>query len=302
MNNLALKCVEGRWQPRDTEDLPAVVVAEVVRQLHEIMSRCPLAQPDGYITISDGCNDEALEVRCAPKHSSIFRRPFALTEEDAKKKLSAWLEKQRLKRRNMGDQSTNTTEPSLVDQPAQDDLLRTTTVPNTKTPPVGSDPPFATTEADAVRALRERGYHVLPTQSPVQTGIITPPPGYSRYPCSQPIERSTEDASMLAFRTITRKRKAASVPSTPVREHYVVAPLTRPATSNINSEIHDNEAEEKDGDHLDIPTIYTGRNANNADDADDAGDASDEMCETPPRQHKRRKITTTRTASAASTL
>lgn len=156
MQALKFEGKSGFYRPK--AGLEALSIAEELkRALLEPRSR----QYGDYITI-DGGYDGSPEIRCAFRHSSIFRRPFALTEEDAKDKLSAWLERQRLVRYQARDQGTNTVGPPLANGPVQDESSRTTIALSPAAPPVPSGPPFATTEADAVRALRERGYYVFP--------------------------------------------------------------------------------------------------------------------------------------------
>ena len=163
MEALGLTERKGRWQPEDPDN-PSAAVIEVVEALHDTLLRYRSTRSDNHIILLGGCGNDAPEIHCALKQSHIFQRPFAATEQEAKNKLLAWLEKQQLEQH---DRRSGTQAPTSPDD---------TTVVSSIAP----EPPFAATEADAVRALRQRGYHIF-------HGSITPPPAYNEHASSQPI-------------------------------------------------------------------------------------------------------------------
>ena len=184
---------------------------EVVEALYDALLRYYSTQSNNYITLLGGCGDDAPEIHCALKQSRIFHKPFAATEQDAKERLSAWLEKERLEQY---DQASGT-QPPHIERGAERCVLDATISPDAITP-VASEPPFAITEADAVQALRQRGYHIF-------HGSVTPPPAYQEHASSsQPARTVIGEAAVQASWTNKRKRNESkpltqSCPSTPVR-------------------------------------------------------------------------------------
>lgn len=279
MEALGLMEKKGRWQPEDP-DSPSAAMVEVVEALHDTLLRNRLTRPDGYITLLGGCGDDAPEIHCALKQSHAFQKPFAATEQEAKNKLLAWLEKQQLEQHGRG---LGTQAPALLND--------TIAVPS-----VAQEPPFAATEADAIQALRQRGYHIF-------HGSITPPPPYNKHASSsQPIRGNVREIATIVSASRTNKRRrrdetglaTRSCPSTPDQGRYTAAlAIAHAAGRSPRHEIQDGEDEGRDDDENEDAT-------GGHPDEHDTDDADDNVSEAPTRHRKRQRTTMTRGVSAAS--
>jgi hypothetical protein len=232
MESFELEYSRGRW----------LAPVEVLEELYDALLRLPAKGRTDYITL--GSRDSDVEICCATKHSKFVKEPFAYTEAQAQSKLSAWREKRDL---SLSDQGTNTESPA-------DDPTAAKTASNTTITPDSSESPFAATEAEAVRCLRERGYIVAPPYaSASNAGSITPPPPYAPYmSSSQPVRSVVREAGTPATLANKRKRghdraaaQATSCLPTPV--HGIdIATVPQNRDTNVESGIRGSDADDDD--------------------------------------------------------
>lgn len=223
LDTFELQYSKGRW----------LAPLEVIDELYDTLLRLPAKGQTNYITL--GSCDSDVEIYCARKRSELVREPFAYTEEQAKSKLSAWLEKRGL---TGCDQATNT------ETMAANDVVGD---------PAAENVSSAVDEAGAVRCLRERGYIVVPPCTSARNpGAITPPPPYTLHQSSsQPVQSVAVEAATPATLAIKRKRgddrdaaRAASCPSTPMhRSNSIKAAQTRDKSQELV--VGDSDAEEE---------------------------------------------------------
>ena len=258
MEAFELKYCKGRW----------LAPLGFVDEIYEALLRLPAQAQTDYITL--GSNDSDVEIYCATKQSKILKEPFAYTEEQAKGRLSIWLEEEIAKRRNVADvdncdQGTNTS--SQVASPTA-----AKSVPN---------PSFPTTEAEAVRYLRERGYAVaLPYLPTGYTGSITPPPPYTKHlSSSQPTNTVAGDKRKRSSTRLVDR--ASSCPSTPARGSCNGA--NRAGATNPTLEVRDSDddGDDEDGgivarDDASDKSIDKGKDNYDDDDDDDEEEEEEE--------------------------
>jgi hypothetical protein len=206
MPTFELECSRGRW----------LAPLEFIDELYDALLRLPAKGQDGYITL--GSRDSDVEIFCTTKHSRFVNEPYAYTEIQAKSKLSAWRGERDSERCKSCDQSSRSETPVVVP-------VAGNTAPKTPVAPGYSNSPFAATEIEAVRCLRQRGYIVAPPGPSVgDPGSITPPPPYAPHmSSSQPVRSTTKDSETSLTSARKRKRdddrvitQASSCPPTPI--------------------------------------------------------------------------------------
>ena len=168
MEVFELEYCKGRW----------LAPLEVIDELCDALLRLPANSQTDYITL--GSRESDVEICCATKPRRLVEKPFAYTEAEAHTKLSAWREKSNS---NPNDKDGASDGPEIL---AGEPGVEKTGSKSTQDPP---ESPFANSEAEAVRCLRDRGYIVAPPRaSTSDLESITPPPPYSRHlSSSQPV-------------------------------------------------------------------------------------------------------------------
>ena len=227
-----------------------LVPVDVLDELHDhlLTPNAKGVRPD-YITLAN--QDSDTQICCAPDWSTIINvvqkklpSPYARTEEEAKNRLSAWLEKEDLRRQ------------SAAPIPASSSPCRCAIA--TVTPPIPkarqsstSSVPFAFTQEDALEQLRKQGYRIcLLSATPSRTNI-TPPPPYERdLPFASQPTRTVEHLT-----TPPRPRSARGLDGTDsygkrkwesFAESYADSRSSRDPPSEDATEIADSEEEEED--------------------------------------------------------
>lgn len=270
METFELEYYKGRW----------LAPLEVIDELYDALLRLPANGQTDYITL--GSRDSDVEICCATKPRRLVKEPFAYTEAEAHTKLSAWREKSDS---NLNDKDGADDSPEIsVGEPS----VEKTGSKSTQDPP---EPPFANSEAEAVRCLRDRGYIVAPPRaSKSDLESITPPPPYSRHlSSSQPIQSIARFTDIAVTSTNKRKRgddgrgdspggrntgRATSCPSTPTGR---IVTVDVPAhTGGMNAESHEIENGDANPDGAAAAAAA-------------AGDEDDEVVSAP--QRKRRQTT-----------
>jgi hypothetical protein len=220
---------------------------ELVDEIYDALLRLPAKGQNDYITLSS--RDSDVEICCATKQSKFVKEPYAYTEAQAQSKLSTWSDKRDLSRCELCDQSTKAA-PPVADPTAAEAVSDGVT---TSKP---SKSPFATTEVEAVRCLRERGYIVAPPcPSASDPGSVTPPPPYALHlsSSSQPVRSITRETEAPAKSICKRKRgdgrtvaQTTSCPPTPIHMPGTTTTIqTRDATGDND---HDDNANDDDDD------------------------------------------------------
>jgi hypothetical protein len=272
MEAFELEYYKGRW----------LAPLEVIDELYDALLRLPANGQTDYITL--GSRDSDVEICCATKPTRLVKEPFAYTEAEAHTKLSAWREKSDS---NLSDKDGADHSPEIsVGEP----ILGKTGSRSTQDP---LEPPFANSEAEAVRCLRDRGYIVAPPRaSTSDLESITPPPPYSRHlSSSQPVRSIAKSTDIAVTSTNKRKRdddgrddspgsrntcRATSCPSTPTGRFVTVdVPAQTGVVDAGSHEVEDDNAE---------PDSAAATAA-----ADDEDDEDDEVISAP--QRKRRQTT-----------
>jgi hypothetical protein len=258
METFELEYSNGRW----------LAPLELVDELYDALLRLPAKGQNDYITLSS--RDSEVEICCATKQSKFVKEPYAYTEAQAQTKLLAWRDKRDLSRCESCDQGNKTKSPVADPTPAK-------TASNVPAAPNPSKSPFAVTEVEAVRCLRERGYIVAPPYpSASDTGSITPPPPYALHlSSSQPVWSVTREVETPAISARKRKRdddrtitQTTSCPPTPIyRPDAATVAQIRHATSE--------------------PEIVHA-------DGDDDGDDEEVVVVSAPQRKKRKTTRTTR--------
>lgn len=226
METIDLEYHKGRW----------LAPLEMVEELYDALLRLPAKGQTDYITL--GSRDSDVEICCAANPKRFVKEPYAYTEAEARTKLSTEHVKSGSDRRDRGGDSAG---EKMASGPTQH----------------SSEPPFATSEAEAVRSLRERGYIVAPPcASTSNIGSVTPPPPYARHlSSSQPVRSVATYTDTAADPTDKRKRgdeneddeispvRATSCPSAPIRRfdnENVAAPIF---DADGEREIQDSDAD-----------------------------------------------------------
>lgn len=234
----------------------------------------------GYITL--GSRDSDVEICCATKPRRLVKEPFTYTEAEAYTKLSAQREKSD-SNLNVKDSADDSPEISVGDP-----SVEKTGSKSTQDPP---ESPFANSEAEAVRCLRDRGYIVAPPPrtSTSDLGSITLPPPYSRHlSSSQPVQSIARFTDVTVTSTNKRKRsddgrgdslgsrntgRANSCPSTPTGRFVMVGILAQ--TGGMNAESREIESSDANPNGATAATT------------DDEGDEDDEVVSAPQRKRHR---------------
>jgi len=222
----------GRW----------LAPLELVEELYDALLRLPAKGQNHYITLAS--RDSDVEICCATKQSRTVKEPYAYTEAQAKSKLSTWRDERDSSCCKSSDRGSNSGSPAI--EPAA--VSTASITPNSpKSLP-------STTEIEAVRFLRERGYVVAPPcPSVTEPGNITPPPPYA--PCmssSQPVQSTTREVATAALATPKRKHDdnqivelATSRSRTPIHNpDTATAAQTRDASGNLGTDEDDGDDEE----------------------------------------------------------
>jgi hypothetical protein len=194
----------GRW----------LAPLELVDELYDALLRLPAKGQNHYITLAS--RDSDVEICCATKQSRFVNEPYAYTEAQAKSKLSAWRDERDSSCCKSCDRGSNAGSP-VIEPVAASTASKASITLNS------SNPLPATTEGEAVRFLRERGYVVAPPcPSVTEPGSITPPPPYALYlSSSQPVQSTTRETATAALATSKRKRD----------DNQIVAPIHGPDTA-----------------------------------------------------------------------
>lgn len=239
MDTFELEYYKGRW----------LVPLEVIDGLYDALLRLPADNPKtDYITLAS--RDSDLEICCATNPKKFVREPFAYTEAEPCTRLAAEPEKSK----SLSDLCGRCDDPKP--QPPTHDPAGEKAALN----PVqdSSEPGFATSESEAVRRLRDRGYVVAPPRVSVgDPGSITPPPPYALHlSSSQPVQSVARHTDAPPNATEKRKRDryhdgdgvaapATSRPSTPTRglDGDSATPQNDPKT-NVEPESGDSDADE----------------------------------------------------------
>lgn len=272
MEAFELEYYKGRW----------LAPLEVIEELYDALLRLPANGQTDYITL--GSRDSDVEICCATKPSRLVKEPFAYTEAEAHTKLSPWRDKpdSNLSDKDGADNSPETS----VGEPN----VEKTGPKSTQDPP---ESPFANSEAEAVRCLRDRGYIVAPPRaSTSDLESITPPPPYSRHlSSSQPVQSIARFTDIAVASTNKRKRgddgrgdnpgvrnigRATSCPSTPNGRFVTIDIPVQ--TGVMDAESHEVEDDDADPDSAGATAA-----------ADDEDDEDDEVVSAP--QRKRRQTT-----------
>jgi hypothetical protein len=276
MEVFELEYCKGRW----------LAPLEVIDELCDALLRLPANSQTDYITL--GSRESDVEICCATKPRRLVEKPFAYTEAEAHTKLSAWREKSNS---NPNDKDGAGDGPEIL---AGEPGVEKTGSKSTQDPP---ESPFANSEAEAVRCLRDRGYIVAPPRaSTSDLESITPPPPYSRHlSSSQPVQSITRFTDIAVTSTNKRKRgdgrrgdspsgrnagRATSCPSTPTGRFVTVDVPARTGGMNA-SESH----EIGDGDANPDGATATATPATA--DEDDEDDEEDEVVSAPQRKRRR---------------
>ncbi|KAM0714626.1 hypothetical protein Q7P37_009922 [Cladosporium fusiforme] len=275
---------KGRW----------LAPLDIIDELYDALLRLPAKGQNDCITL--GSRDSDVEICCAANPKRFVKEPFAYTEAEAHTKLSAWREKSDLNRCDHdGDDKPkphvgDPTGEKTASKPTQD----------------SSEPPFATSEAEAVRCLRERGYIVAPPRASTSNlGSITPPPPYTRnLSSSQPVQSVAKCTDTPATSTNKRKRgddgddeddrttaRATSCPSTPIRRFDNDNMAAQARDADGEPEIGDSDADADDDEVVSAPQRKKRKTTRTT------KTSPPQKPTTPPRRMKTKKGTLTSTIS-----
>ena len=246
METFELQYYKGRW----------LAPLDIIDELYDALLRLPAKGQTDYITL--GSRDSDVEICCAANPKRCVKERCCHSEAEAHTKVSAWREKLDLNRCDHGGEDKP--KSPFGDPTGEKMALKPT--------PDSSEPPFATSEAEVVRCLGERGYIVAPPPASTSSlGSITPPPHYTRHlSSSQPIQSVARCVDPPATSTNKRKRgddgdgedgrtatRATSCPPTPIRrfESSDVAAQNRDA--NVRPEIGDSDGDADDDEVVSAP-------------------------------------------------
>lgn len=241
MDTFELEYYKGRW----------LVPLEVIDGLYDALLRLPADDPKtDYITLAS--RDSDLEICCATNPKRFVREPFAYTEAEPYTRLAPEPEKSK----SLSDLCGRCDDPK-PQSPTHDPAGEKAALNPAQ---ASSEPGFATSESEAVRRLRERGYVVAPPRVSVgDLGSITPPPPYALHlSSSQPVQSLARHTDTPLNVTEKRKRDrdhggdgVAAPPTscspTPTRGLGGDSATTRndPET-NVEPEVGDSDADDDD--------------------------------------------------------